>query len=95
MTPLALASLLLTYIYIESLGLNYWLLRSQTFEMSFTACHTADHYHFFLPQAAFDAALQEAGSKLMVVDFSATWCGPCKMISPKFEVSYNWKEVPV
>ena len=34
---------------------------------------------------AFQKALAAAGDKLIVVEFSATWCGPCKMIKPFFQ----------
>ena len=32
----------------------------------------------------FDAALKEANGAIVVIDYSTTWCGPCKLVAPKF-----------
>ena len=36
-------------------------------------------------EAAFDKTIQSASGALVVVDYSTTWCGPCKVIAPKFD----------
>jgi len=36
-------------------------------------------------EVAFDKIVESSGSSLVIVDYSTTWCGPCKVIAPKFE----------
>ena len=36
-------------------------------------------------EESFDTTISSAGSNLVIVDYSTTWCGPCKVIAPKFD----------
>lgn len=37
--------------------------------------------------------LTDSKDKLVVVDYSTTWCGPCKLVLPKFEaLSEEYKD---
>jgi thioredoxin 1 len=42
----------------------------------------------------FNDAVASAGDSLVVIDYSTSWCGPCKIIAPKYdEFSEKYKNV--
>uniref|UniRef100_A0A4X1V9A1 Thioredoxin domain containing 8 n=1 Tax=Sus scrofa TaxID=9823 RepID=A0A4X1V9A1_PIG len=48
----------------------------------------------FSSQDELKTFLRSAGNKLVVVEFSATWCGPCKRIYPLFHaMSLQYRNV--
>ncbi|PIO62762.1 thioredoxin, partial [Teladorsagia circumcincta] len=57
--------------------------------------HASDKHHYLHSAVAmpmreprdveeFDQLLNDSADSLIVIDFYATWCGPCKIMGPKF-----------
>ena len=40
---------------------------------------------YLADKAAYESAIAASSEKPMIIDFTATWCPPCKMIGPIFE----------
>jgi thioredoxin 1 len=43
-------------------------------------------------EADFDKTIKDSGSALVIVDYSTTWCGPCKgtfMVSPSCDARFG------
>ena len=70
---------------IVSIGANKQMQRQSRLKMAVTEIFSI---------AELDAAVSAAGDKLLVVDYSTTWCGPCKLVLPKYlELSTRFDDV--
>ena len=54
-----------------------------TYTIFFITVDTNQHRYFIVE--ALDKIVSSSGNTLVVVDYSTTWCGPCKMVFPKYQ----------
>jgi len=70
---------------VPARGVSSWLARAQQLPRRAGQPVAAANVQELNSPEEFEKALKDAGDSLVIVDYATSWCGPCKIIAPKYE----------